>query len=80
MNPVHDRGSMDPVHMKVVHMDPVQSGCLWTPGPCFFFSHPNNSAHYNIELVQAESKLFREDGYTVFQHFFQSKKNVKMYL
>ena len=35
MNPVHDRGSMDPVHMKVVHMDPVQSGCLWTPGPCF---------------------------------------------
>ena len=79
MNPVHDRGSMDPVHMKVVHMDPVQSGCLWTPGPCFF-SHPNNSGHYNIELVQAESKSFREDGYTVFQQFFQSKQNVKMYL
>ena len=48
MNPVHDRGSMDPVHMKVVHMDPVhmkvvhmdsvQSGCLGTPGPCFFLT------------------------------------------
>ena len=35
MNPVHDKGSMDPVHMKVVHMDPVQSGGPWTSGPCF---------------------------------------------
>ena len=26
---------MDPVHMKVVHMDRVQSGGPWTPGPCF---------------------------------------------
>ena len=61
-------------------MNPVHDrGCLWTPCPCFF-SHPNNSGHYNIELVQAESKLFREDGYTVFQHFFRSKQNVKMYL
>ena len=30
MNPVHDRGSLDPVHMKVIHVDPVQSGDPWT--------------------------------------------------
>ena len=35
MNPVHDRGSMDPVHIKVVHMDQVPSGGPWTPGPRF---------------------------------------------
>ena len=35
MNPVHDRGSLDPVHMKVVLVDPVQSGDPWTPGQCF---------------------------------------------
>ena len=46
MNPVHDRGSMDPVHMKVVHMDPVQSG--GTPIILLII--------YNTELVQAESK------------------------
>ena len=48
MNPVHDRGSMDPVHMKVVHMDPVQSGGPWTPGRppwSMFCPHPNNSGN-----------------------------------
>ena len=29
MDPVHDRGSMDP----------VQSGGPWTPGPCFVLTH-----------------------------------------
>ena len=82
MNPVHDRGSLDPVHMKVVHVDPVQSGDPWTPGPCFVLTP--------IILVITTLNLFRlnrwgesgerEDDYTVFQYFFQSKRNVKMYL
>ena len=50
MNPVHDRGSMDPVHMKVVHVDPAQSG--GTPIILVII--------YNTELVQAESKQTQE--------------------
>ena len=82
MNPVHDRGSMDPVHMKLVHMDSVQSGSPRTPGPCFVLTP--------IILVIITLNLFRlnhrgesgerEDDYTGFQYFFQSKRNVKMYL
>ena len=68
MNPMHDRGSMDPVHMKVVHMDPVQSGCLWTPGPCFFLTP--------IILVIITLNLFRlnrnRSGKTVIQFFSNS--------
>ena len=54
MNLVHDRGSLDPVHMKVVHMDPVQSGGPWTPGPCFVLNPIILVIIYNTELVQAE--------------------------
>ena len=71
-NPVHERSSMDP----------VQSGGPWTPGPCFVLTP--------IILVIITLNLFRlnrwgesgerEDDYTVFQYFFQSKRNVKMYL
>ena len=65
MNPVHDRGSMDLVHMKVVHMDPVQSGGPWTPGPCFFLTP--------IILVIITLILFRLNrncsGKTVIQFF-----------
>ena len=63
-------------------MDPVQSGGPWTPGPCFVLTP--------IILVITTLNLFRlnrwgesgerEDDYTVFQYFFQSKRNVKMYL
>ena len=60
MNPVHDRGSMDPVHMKVVHVDPVQSGDPWTPGPCFVLTPIILVIIYNTELVQAESKRTHE--------------------
>ena len=56
MNPVHDRGSMDPVHVKVVHMDLVQSGGPWTPGPCFVLTPIILVIIYNTEHVQAESK------------------------
>ena len=48
-----------------------------------FFPLPNNFGNYNVDLVQAESlrRMWeREDHYTVFQYFFQSKRNVKMYL
>ena len=38
MDPVHDRGSMDPVHIL---MDPVHGGGPWTPGPCFVLSQLN---------------------------------------
>ena len=55
MNPVHDRGSMDPVHIKVVHMDPVHSG-----GPCFVLTPTILVIIYNTELVQAESKQTHE--------------------
>ena len=37
MDPVYDRGSMDPVHGW--SMDPVQSGGPWTPDPCFVLTH-----------------------------------------
>ena len=53
-----------------------------TPGPCFVLTP--------IILVITTLNLFRlnrwgesgerEDDYTVFQYFFQSKRNVKMYL
>ena len=51
--------------------------------PVHVLSLPNNFAYYNIDLVQAESlrRVWeREDDYTVFQYFFQSKRNDKMYL
>ena len=64
--------STNPVHDRG-SMDP------WS----MFCPHPNNFGNYNIDLVQAESlrRMWeREDDYTVFQYFFQSKRNVKMYL
>ena len=48
-----------------------------------FCPYPNSFGNYNIDLVQAESlrRMWeREDDYTVFQYFFQSKRNDKMYL
>ena len=48
-----------------------------------FCPHPNNLGNYNVDLVQAESSRRmweREDHYTVFHYFFQSKRNVKIYL
>ena len=64
--------STNPVHDRG-SMDP------WS----MFCPHPNNFGNYNVDLVQAESlrRMWeREDHYTVFQYFFQSKRNVKMYL
>ena len=48
MDLVHDRGSMDPVHKSQWSMDPVQSGSLWTPGPCFVLTPYRTT---NITLV-----------------------------
>ena len=62
--------STNPVHDRG-SMDP------WS----MFCPHPNNFGNYNVDLVQAESlrRMWeREDHYTVFQYFFQSKRNVKM--
>ena len=38
MAPIHERGSMDPVHIL---MDPVHEGGPWTRGPCFVLSRFN---------------------------------------
>ena len=40
MDPVHERGSMDPVHIL---MDPVHGGGPWTRGPCFVLSRSEQS-------------------------------------
>ena len=63
-------------------MDPVQSGGPWTPGPCFVLT-PIILVIITLNLFRLNSSGEsgeREDDYTVFQYFFQSKRNVKMYL
>ena len=54
VDPVHDRGSMAPVHISV---DPVHGRGPWTPGPCFVLS-PNSQIpivicciHLNIHHI-----------------------------
>ena len=51
---------MNSRHMKVVHMDPVESGGPWTPGPCFVLTPIILVIIFNTELVQAESKQTHE--------------------
>ena len=64
----------------------VHEPCPWQGSMdpwSMFCPLPNNFGNYNVDLVQAESlrRMWeREDHYTVFQYFFQSKRNVKMYL
>ena len=64
----------------------VHEPCPWQGSMdpwSMFCPLPNNFGNYNVDLVQGESlrRMWeREDHYTVFQYFFQSKRNVKMYL
>ena len=54
MDPVHERGSMYPVHIL---MDPVHGGGPWTRGPCFVLSRFVLTSFLRKVLLRSRSRL-----------------------
>ena len=63
MDPVHERGSMDQVHIL---MDPVHGGGPWTRGPCFVLSPVNSLTKSTLHFLVPPSRLIFQ--FAKFQH------------